>query len=156
MKRGKKIALLALASILVLGSILGGTAVAFADDETVPAETPLLDKVAQIYQANTGTTLDIDQLQQAFTEAHSDLRLEARDGMLDKLVEDGVITQEQADEFSAWLNARPDVPLDRANFGADSQLGKMFRGERGLGGGFNGSGGSRGFGGFGGNCPNDA
>ena len=153
MKRGKKLALIALTGILVLGGILGGTAVTFADDETIPADNPLVNRIAEIYEANTGTPLDIDQLQQAFTEARGDLRLEARDSHLDQLVEDGVITQEEADEMKAWMDARPDTSFGRANMGADSQFGKMFRGQRGLGGGFSGS---RGFGGFSGNCPIDA
>ncbi len=136
MKRGKKLALIALTGILVLGGILGGAAVAFAYDETTPADNPLLDKVAEIYEANTGTPLDIDQLQQAFTEASGELRLEARDGMFDRLVENGVITPEQADEFQAWLEGRPDMPFGRANMGGERQFGQMFRGHRGLGGGF--------------------
>jgi hypothetical protein len=70
-----------------------------------------MEKVAEIYQKNTGTTIEPQELQKAFTEAGASLRAEAMDQFLQKLVEEGKITQEQADAWKTWLAARPDKAL---------------------------------------------
>ncbi len=116
MWKSKKFIVTVVLTVVVLGGILGGFAVAHADDEDSSqpqaAGTPLLDKVAEIYEKNTGVAINADELQKAFTEAGQAIRDEAKDKMLDKLVEDEVITQGQADEFKAWLDARPALPTD--------------------------------------------
>ena len=65
----------------------------------------LMTRVAEIVE-------DIDQqeLEDAFNQAQSELREQALDNRLQKLVEDGVLTQEQADAYKTWLEARPDIP----------------------------------------------
>ena len=137
MSKRKKLVLTVIAVVLVIGGVLGGTAIAAAqDDETVPDQQTqmdtLLDKVAQIYEQNTGTTLDTEALKSAFQQAGKELNAERQQTMLDKLVEDGVITQEQADEYQAWLEARPDVNTGPFNLDKGLPFGSTQRGFRGM------------------------
>ena len=116
MWRSKKFIIIAVLAVLVLGVALGGVAMA-QDDEGINASqsanvSSFLDKVAEIYQQNTGVAIDAEELQKAFTEAGQAIRDEAQDKFLEKLVTDGKITQEQADEFKAWLESRPTFPTD--------------------------------------------
>ena len=106
----KKVLIIGVLCVVVLAGVLGGFAIASANDGG-SANTTLMDKVAEIYQKNTGTAIDAQELQKAFTEAGSSLRVEMRDQMLQKLVNNGKITQEQADAWKAWLDARPDKAL---------------------------------------------
>ena len=111
MWRSKKFIITVVLVTVVLGGIIGGYAVAQADDEsTLPPEggTSLLEKVAEIYEKNTGVAISADELKKAFTEAGQAIHDEAQQKFLDRLVEEGVINQEQADEYKAWLDARPD------------------------------------------------
>ncbi|MBN2239939.1 MAG: DUF2680 domain-containing protein [Dehalococcoidales bacterium] len=120
MTRRKKILLTAVAVLLVVGGIFGGTAIVSAqDDETVPADqsVTLLEKIGEIYQENTGTALDTEQLKAAFQQAMEEMRNDRQAAMLDKLVEEGVITQEQADEYQTWLDAKPDINIGRSDLG---------------------------------------
>jgi hypothetical protein len=117
MWRNKKFIIVAVLTVLVLGATLGTVAIAQADDaDTSTTETAnassFLEKVAEIYQTNTGVGIDPEALQTAITEARQALRDEALDNYLQKLVADGTITQAQADEFSAWLDAKPSLPID--------------------------------------------
>lgn len=159
MWRSKKFILTVLLTVVVLGGILGGVAVARADDEntnpTPTGSTSLLDKVAEIYEQKTNVAIDSEKLQEAFNEARIALANDARDQFLQKLVEDGKISQEQLDEFEKWLAERPDFPTDAYKewlesrpdipffFGEDNHrgimpFGGMPRGLRDFGKGFGG------------------
>ena len=63
----------------------------------------LLERVA--------TILGIDQqkLQDAVTQAQGQMRDEALDSYLKNLVDQGTITQQQADQYGTWWKARPDA-----------------------------------------------
>jgi competence protein ComGC len=63
-----------------------------------------MSKVAKI--------LDVDQqtLENAFKQAQQEQRAEALDNRLTELINEGTITQQQANEFNAWINSRPDIP----------------------------------------------
>jgi hypothetical protein len=117
MWRSKKFIIIAVLTVVVLGATLGGVAIAGADDEnasqtTTSPFTTLLEKVAAIYQQNTGTAIDPQELQKAFTQAQKEIRDEALDKYLKGLVDDKKITQEQADQYKAWLESRPAFPTE--------------------------------------------
>ena len=134
MWRSKKFILIAaLAALLLVGSI-GGIALANDDgDGELPGTRyqALLDRVCEIYEDNTDVAIDSEALEEAFAQAQDELRAEAMEGRLDKLVEEGKLTQGEADELQDWLEARPDIGdgFDRG-FRAFPARGRMW----GLGG----------------------
>jgi hypothetical protein len=157
MWRNKKLILIEVLVVVLLIATVGIVAVARADEENTAQDqngtSSLMQKVAEIYEANTGTAIDAEALENAFTQACQEIRTEYRYQFLDKLVELGKITQEQADEFKAWLEARPDIFTDEFQqwlesrpdifgmFGHDNGGGVLFfhgrnQGQNGIGGGF--------------------
>ncbi len=153
MWRSKKFLLTVILSVVVLGAILGGYAIANADDEDSNqppvGETNLLGKVAEIYEANTGVAIDADELQNAFNQARNELGVQARERMKERLVEEGVISQEQLDEYEQWLSEKPEFPSDEfeewmearpdiglrfgpGNLDGGKRFGNMFRNFRGF------------------------
>jgi len=136
MWRGKKVMVIALAALLLVGSSVGVVLAADNGDEAgSPPEAQhwaLLDRVCEIYEENTGTTIDQQALQDAFAQARSEIQAEAMQNRLANLVDKGRITQDEADQYLEWWQSRPDVAV---GFG--------FRGR----GGFRGMGGPLGWGG---------
>ena len=116
MWRSKKFIIIAVLIALVLAGTIGGVAMAQAnDDDNNPPQAgnvSLLEKVAEIYEKNTGVAIDAQELKKAFTEAGQAIKDEALDNYLQKLVDDGKITQEQADAFKAWLESKPTMLTD--------------------------------------------
>lgn len=53
--------------------------------------------------------LDEAQVEDAMKQARQELRDEAMQNKLDSLVEKGLITQEQADEYLEWRQSRPEA-----------------------------------------------
>lgn len=146
MRQSRKIILIVVTTVLVLGGILGGVAIAKADDQnttttTTTTVTPdrtnnrtseLFDKVAEIYQQNTGVAVDSGELSKAFKQAEEAIRNDRLGSFLDKLVENGKITQDKADELKDWWSAKPDLNFDLGNklrmpFGNIGKFGGMFR-----------------------------
>lgn len=107
-----------LAAVLAAIMVIGGTAgVALAQedeagqgwrgalgDDVQRRQGALVARVAEILG------IDQQQLEDAFRQAQSEFREEALDSRLEELIDEGTLTQEQADEFKAWIEARPDVP----------------------------------------------
>jgi len=134
MWRSKKLIVgVVLAAALLFGSLGGVVLAADNGDDSQPSALfgALWDKVCAIYEEKTGDTLDQEALKDSFVQARSEMRAEALQNRLQSLVDEGQITQEQADEYLEWQQSRPDVTVQ---FG--------FRGH----GGFRGMGGMRGFG----------
>ena len=86
-RRKKFIIIGLLATVLLVGSI-GGVALAQTENGDASQPTTLLARVAEI--------LGIDQqkLEDAFAQAQSEMRDEALDSRLQKLVDEGKITEE--------------------------------------------------------------
>ena len=125
MSKKMKVFLGVAAVTLAVVMVFGG--VALADDEGDGSQPGALfgalwEKVCSIYEQKTGVVLDQEALTDAFAEAKGEMRTETRRNCLQGLVEQGKITQEQADELEAWWDARPDV-----------QMGVGFRGHCGGG-----------------------
>ena len=106
MSKKLKILISALAVVTLL--TLGTTATVLADeteDETVTEETgtdSLLGRVAGILGIGQ------DDLEDAFTQARDEMRESAFINRLGEAVENGTITQEQADEILRWWAERPE------------------------------------------------
>ncbi len=153
MWRSKKFILTVVLTVAVLGGILGGYAVASADDEDTsqpPAgDINLLDRVTDIYEENTGVAIDPEELQNAFIEAKTEMGIQARERLHERLIEEGLITQEQlgeleqwmkskpdfpSEEFEEWMESRPDIdlPFGAGNEDGGKRFGNMFRNFRGL------------------------
>lgn len=116
MRISKKILITGVLCVVVLGAALGGFAIAnAADDGTANSnnatQTNLWDKVAEMYQKDTGTAIDPAALQKAFEEAGTAIRTDKMDQMIQAMVDAGKITQAQADEWKAWLDSRPGSAL---------------------------------------------
>jgi hypothetical protein len=115
--RSKKfIIVTVLAAVVLVGSI-GGVVLAQTgngDEDGSQLEArhaALLDRVCEIYEQNTDVAINADELQNAFAQAQSEMMEEALENRLQNLVEQGKITQEEADQYKAWQQARPDMPL---------------------------------------------
>ena len=125
MSRRKRFVIIGLLAAVVLVGSLAGLALAQTGDTGQPKT--LLARVAAI--------LGIDQqkVEDAFAQAQREMRDEALDSYLKNMVDQGKITQEQADQYKSWWQARPDTLLP-------GPLGRHF-GFHGFRGGMKGGGG---------------
>jgi len=137
MWRSKKLIFAVVLAVVMLAGSIGGVVLATDngdDDDPEAKYETLLDRVYEIYQQNTGVAIDQEALKDAFTQARSEVQAEVLEARMQSLVEEGKITQEQADEYLDWWQAKPDVSF-RFGFGGH--------------GGFHGMGGPRRMHGFG-------
>jgi hypothetical protein len=117
MWRSKKFLLITVLAVVALAGSIGGVALAQSGDgdnsQPVAQHQAMLEKVCAIYEENTGTAIDSAELQKAFDQARSEMRDEALNSYLQGLVDKGTITQDQADQYKAWLKSKPnvDIPL---------------------------------------------
>ena len=112
MWRSKKLVIAVVLAAVMLAGGIGGVVLATDngdDGEPEAKYEALLDRVGEIYQQNTGVALDQEALKDAFVQAQSEMQAEALETWLQSLVEQGKITQEQADDYLEWWQAKPDV-----------------------------------------------
>jgi uncharacterized membrane protein len=123
-------------SIVLIGGIAGGVMVA-ADDsssnvdqqsELSDRHQALLDRACAIYQENTGVAIDPEQLKDALNQARSELQEEALESRLQNLVEDGKMTQEEANQYLEWWQSRPDIEVPLPGLGGPGPGGGMMWG----------------------------
>lgn len=113
MWRSKKFIIITVTVAAVVAGCLAG--VVFANPENGDDSQPeskygaLLDRVCEVYKENTGVTIDPQQLRDAFVQAQSEMRDEALDRCLQKLVDEGKITEDEAGQYKEWWQARPDM-----------------------------------------------
>jgi len=119
-----------------VGSIAGGV-VAAADnsssnteDQSQPSDRhqALLDRACAIYEEETGVAVDSEQLKDALDQAQSEMQGEALESRLQNLVDEGKITQEEADQYLVWWQSRPDIELPLPGLGGRGPGGGMMRG----------------------------
>jgi hypothetical protein len=124
-------------SIVLVGGIAGGVMVA-ADDSsgTVDQQSQLadrheelLDRACGIYQENTGTTIDSEQFKAALEQAQGELQEEALESRVQDLVDNGMLTQEEADQYLEWWQSRPDIQVLLPGLGGFGHRGGMMRGQ---------------------------
>lgn len=131
MGRKKKFIIVGLLVLVVLGGTLGGIAIAQANDQSTNQTnatsqlSTLLDKVASIYQQNTGVAIDSQELAKAFTQAQKEMRSTALDNYLNNLVTKGIITQDQANQFKTWLDSKPNIPIGPGFKGGFHGMGRL-------------------------------
>lgn len=101
--------------IAVMADNSGSTASATTTTTTTPpttttsAEQTFLDKVAAIYQQNTGTALNETALQNAITQARTEMHTAALQTRLQDMVSAGTLTQDQANQILSWWESMPSV-----------------------------------------------
>ena len=114
MWRSKKFMVSVVVVVMLLAGSIGGLALAAGNGgESKPYAQCglLLDRVCEIYEQETGDAIDKEELRDAFAQARNEMREEAMQNRLRNLVEQGKITDEQADELEDWWQSRPDVPI---------------------------------------------
>jgi hypothetical protein len=114
--RSKKFIIIAvLAVIVVLVGSTAGIVLARAGSggDSQTGVTQASDNVSQskTLLARVAAILGIDQqtVENAFAQAQRETQEEALDNWLKKLVDEGKITQAQADEYKQWWQSRPDM-----------------------------------------------
>ncbi|MFC2060445.1 hypothetical protein ACFLTZ_05080 [Chloroflexota bacterium] len=119
MWKSKKYILAGLLAFIVLVGSTAGIVFAQSGSEDDVQPNTVLARVAEI--------LNIDQqaLEDAFNQARTEMRGEAMDAYLQKLVDEGEITQEEAKEYKEWCESRPDIMFQKG-FGRSGSHG--FRG----------------------------
>lgn len=131
MWKNKKVVILAAVAVAVLiAGVVAGVTLAQSGNgngNETQANTryqELLNKVATIYQQNTGVTIDPQQLETAFTQAQEQMQNEALQTWLQNLVTQGKMTQTQADQYLQWWQSRPNTPLLGLPRGEGMMLGR--------------------------------
>jgi len=136
MRKRKWLIPVVLASVLVIGGIAGGV-IAAADNGSGNGEEEsqaasrleaLLDRACAIYEEKTGVAIDSEQLRDALEQARSEMQGQALEEWLQRLVDEGKITQEQADEYLEWWQSRPDIRLPLPGLGGRGRGGMMWGG----------------------------
>ena len=105
--------------VAALAIALTGGAI-MAQDEDEDGSKSFAGRVAEILGLEEDTVAD------AMEQAKEEMRDEAIKAKLDALVEDGTLTQDEADAYLEWLESRPDV-----DFGGGH--GRGFHGKGGFG-----------------------
>lgn len=126
MWRSKKFIIIALVAIVVLAGSIGGIALAQTEEEEETQTETIFDKVAAVL-VEDGVNITSEQLKDAFAEVQRDMRNQAVEKFLDKLVEEEMLTQGEADEYLQWWGERPDS-FD--GFGLRERFGFGFGGMR--------------------------
>lgn len=137
MKKRRWVIPVVVVSVLLIGGIVGGVVVAGSDsssnteDQSQLADRyqALLGRVCAIYEEQTGVAIDPEQLKNAWQQARGEMVDAAVENWLQNLVENGKITEEEAQQYLGWWEARPDVevPLPRL-CGRGQGGGMMFEG----------------------------
>ncbi|NLE94869.1 MAG: hypothetical protein GX600_04175 [Dehalococcoidia bacterium] len=127
MSNRKKLVAGVLVATMALAGVLAGTLSADEESPGAPRD-PLFARVAELLG------LEQQQVEGAFQQAMSEQRAErqaemeaARDARLQELIDDGVLTEQQVEEWNAWLESRPDVGDEmREWFESRPDMGDVF------------------------------
>ena len=89
------------AAVVMLG-VVGGAIMAQESEDKESRFSSFAARVASILG------LEADDVEDAMEQAKQELADEALDDKLATMVESGVLTQQQADEYNAWIEAKPE------------------------------------------------
>ena len=100
------------------------------EDQSQPADRrdALLDRACAIYEEETSVAIDSEQLKDALHQAQTEMQYEALENRLQNLVDEGKITQREADQYLEWWQSRPDIELPLPGFGRRGPGGGMMCG----------------------------
>ena len=123
-------------SIVLIGGIAGGVMVAAddsssnVDQHSQPSDRyqALLDRACAIYEERMGVPINSEELKNALDQAQGELKEEALESRLQNLVEDGKMTQEEADNYLEWWQSRPDIEVPLPGLGGPGPRGGMMWG----------------------------
>ncbi len=108
MWKNKKIIIISVvaAVVLLIGATVG---IAFAANPPVTERQPgqLMARVAEI------VGVPQDKLEAAFKQAAQEMREQRMNEHMQNLIDQGQITQQQADKYKEWLKSKPDFNLPR-------------------------------------------
>ena len=104
----KKVVVGLLVAALVAVGVMGGTVLAQSADEN--AVKSFAERVAEILGLDSAT------VENAMEQAKSDIAEERAQAWLDKMVAADKATQEQADAYMTWYEARPEDVGDKLSF----------------------------------------
>jgi len=108
MRKHLKVGVIALVAVAVLAAVVG-TSVAFAGSSDGDVDTDggpgkiFISKVANILG------LEEDQVSDAFRQARQEMFQEAQEQRLQKAIENGLITEEEATQIREWWQDRPEA-----------------------------------------------
>ena len=113
MWRSKKFIVAVVMAVVLVGSISGVALATDNGDNSQPEAEhgAMLERVCEIYQENTGTAIDAQALKEALAQAQGEIQAAAMENRLQKLVDEGEITQEEADQYLEWWESKPDVSI---------------------------------------------
>jgi hypothetical protein len=112
MWQSKKFIVAVVVACLALAGGIGGAVLADDNgDDSGPGALfgTLWDKAREIYTDKTGDDIDLEALKDALTQARSEMQAEALENRLQQLIDEGKITQDEADQYRQWLQQRPDM-----------------------------------------------
>jgi len=123
-------------SVLLIGAITGGV-VAATNNSSSSTENQsqaadqyqaLLDRACAIYEEKTGVAIDSEQLKDALGQARSELQEQALESRLQNLVDEGKMSQEEADQYLEWWQSRPSIDIPLPGLGGHGPGGGMMGG----------------------------
>jgi polyhydroxyalkanoate synthesis regulator phasin len=85
----------------------------------------LLERACAIYEEEMGVSIDSKQLKDALHQAQTEMQNAALERWLQNLVDEGKITQEEADQYLEWWHSRPDIELPLPGLGRHRPGGGM-------------------------------
>ena len=108
--------------VAVVGAFAGIAAAQSSDDDG--ERQTFVERVAAILG------IESDDLESAMQQVKEEIRSERRDSKFADLVENGTLTQEEADAIKEWQDSKPEITF---NFGDEDGKGKRGRGGKGFG-----------------------
>ena len=120
-------------SIFLIGTAVSVVAVVGAFAGLAAAQSNDDDGGGQTFAERVAAVLGIesDELESAMQQVKEEIRNERRDAKFDDLVENGTLTQEEADAIKEWQDAKPEIEF---NFGDNEEGdGKRGWGRKGFG-----------------------
>ena len=112
MWRSKKFIIIG--TLIAVAVVVSTTGAVLANEDEIENQPEaqydaLLERVCEIYEENTGVAIDCNELKGAFAQAASESQDAALQNYLDRLVDEDIIAQEEADQYMEWWQQQPDI-----------------------------------------------